>query len=54
MNTDGGWRDGSVIKRTDHSSRGSRFKIQHLRGSSQRSVTAGFNTLIQICMQAKH
>jgi len=34
----GGWRDGSVVKSTDCSSRGSEFKSQQPRGGSQPSV----------------
>jgi hypothetical protein len=33
-----GWRDGSVVKSTDCSSRGSEFKSQLLHGGSQPSV----------------
>ena len=36
--TVGGWRDGSVVKSTDSSSRGSGFNYQHPHGSSQLSV----------------
>jgi hypothetical protein len=38
-NTEEGWRDGSVDKSTDYSSRGPGFKSQHPHGSSQLSVT---------------
>ena len=34
-----GWRDSSVVKSTDYSSRGPRFNSQHPHGSSQLSVT---------------
>ena len=34
-----GWWDGSVVKSSDYSSRGPRFKSQHPHGSSQLSVT---------------
>jgi hypothetical protein len=33
-----GWRDGSVVKSTDYSSRGLEFNSQHLHGGSQPSV----------------
>jgi hypothetical protein len=33
-----GWRDGSVVKSTDYSSRGPEFKSQQPHGSSQSSV----------------
>jgi len=34
----GGWRDGSVVKSTDCSSRGPEFKSQQPHGGSQPSV----------------
>jgi hypothetical protein len=34
----GGWRDGSVVKSTDCSSRGSEFNSQQPHGGSQPSV----------------
>jgi hypothetical protein len=34
----GGWRDGSVVKSTDCSSKGPEFKSQQLQGGSQPSV----------------
>ena len=34
----GGWRDGSVVKSTDCSSRGSEFNSQHPYGGLQPSV----------------
>jgi hypothetical protein len=33
-----GWRDGSVVKSTDYSSRGPEFKPQQPHGGSQPSV----------------
>jgi len=36
--TEGGWRDGSVVKSTDCSSRGPEFKSQQPHGGSQPSV----------------
>jgi len=33
-----GWRDGSVVKSTDCSSRGPEFKSQQTHGGSQSSV----------------
>jgi hypothetical protein len=38
MKTLGGWRDGSVVKSTDCSSRGPEFNSQQPRGGSQPSV----------------
>jgi len=40
----GGWRDGSVVKSTDCSSRGPEFNSQQPHGGSQPSVM-GSNTL---------
>jgi len=34
----GGWRDGSVVKSTDCSSRGPEFKSQQPHGGSQPSI----------------
>jgi len=42
--TSGGWRDGSVVKSTDCSSRGPEFKSQQPRGGSQPSVM-GYDAL---------
>jgi hypothetical protein len=33
-----GWRDGSAVKSTDCSSRGSNFNSQQLQGGSQQSI----------------
>ena len=35
----GGWRDGSVVKSTDCSSKGPEFKSQEPHGGSQPSLT---------------
>jgi hypothetical protein len=37
-NKNGGWRDGSVVKSTDYSSRGPEFNSQQPHGGSQPSV----------------
>jgi len=39
----GGWRDGSVVKSTDCSSRGPEFNSQQPHGGSQPSVTGSDN-----------
>jgi hypothetical protein len=38
IKVDLGWRDGSVVKSTEYSSRGSEFKSQQPHGGSQPSV----------------
>ncbi|CAO2591423.1 hypothetical protein LEMLEM_LOCUS6299, partial [Lemmus lemmus] len=47
-------RDDSLVKRTDCSSRGLRFKSQHSHNSSQLSVTPRSDTLTQTNMKLKH
>jgi hypothetical protein len=38
INNLGGWRDGSAVKSTDYSSKGTEFKFQPPHGASEPSV----------------
>ena len=47
----GGWRDGSVVKSTDCTSRGPEFNSQQPHGGSQSSLTGSYALLWSVCRQ---